>query len=113
MVLLGAVALALVARSVRARVPRLALRLSAATVAAWTGVLLLGGGDERATWWVFAAAVLLGALTIGVAVALGQGWRSVWWARVADVVESLAVVLVVAAVPLASGIFGAVRSLVS
>ena len=45
--------------------------------------------------------------------ALGQGWRSVWWARLADVVEALAVVLVVAAVPLAAGIFGAVRSLVS
>jgi hypothetical protein len=113
MVLLGAAALALVARSVRARVPRLALRLSAALVTAWTGVLLLGAGDHLTTWWVFAAAACLGAITVSVAIALGQGWRSVWWARFADVVESLAVVLVVAAVPLASGIFSAVRSLVS
>ncbi|QIK67721.1 hypothetical protein G7072_16425 [Nocardioides sp. HDW12B] len=113
MVLLGAAALALVARSVRARVPRLALRLSAGVVAAWTGLTLLDVGDPRATWWIFAVGGALGALTVSVGLALGQGWRSVWWARLADVCEALAVVLVVAAVPLASGIFGAVRSLVS
>ncbi len=113
MVLLGAAALALVARSVRARVPRLALRLSAGVVTAWTGVTLLDVGDPRATWWVFAVGGALGALTVSVGLALGQGWRSVWWTRLADVCEALAVALVVAAVPLASGIFGAVRSLVS
>lgn len=115
MVLLGAAALALVARSVRARVPRLSLRLGAATAAVWTGTLLLGGADAGAhtVWWSFAAMSCLGALVVGVALALGQGWRSVWWARAADVAEALAVVLVVAALPLASGLFGAVRSLVS
>ncbi len=113
LVLLGAAALSLVARSVRARVPRLALRLSAGVVAAWTGLVLLDVGDPRAAWWIFAGATALGALTVSVGLALGQGWRSVWWARLADVCEALAVVLVVAAVPLAAGIFGAVRSLVS
>lgn len=113
MVLLGAAGLALVARSVRARVPRLALRLSAAAVAAWTGLLLLDVEDAGTAWWIFVAGAALGALTVSVAVALGQGWRSVWWARLADVVEALAIVLVVAAVPLASGLFDAVRSLVS
>ena len=113
MVLLGAAALALVARSVRARVPRTALRVSAGLVAAWTGLTLIDVGDPGTAWWIFAAAAAVGALTISVALALGQGWRSVWWARLADVCEALAIVLVVAAVPLASGIFGAVRSLVS
>jgi hypothetical protein len=89
------------------------LRLSAGVVTAWTGLTLLDVDDPRTAWWIFVVGAAVGALTVSVGLALGRGWRSVWWARFADVVEALAVVLVVAAVPLASGIFGAVRSLVS
>jgi hypothetical protein len=109
MVGLGGAGLALVARSFRAVVPRLALRFSSAWVLAWLGVELLRDRGPEATWYFFAGAMTVAFLVVVAAVSLGRGWRSVWWARVADVTEALAIVLVVAAAPVASGLFGAIR----
>lgn len=113
MVGLGAGGLALVARSFRSVLPRVLLRASALWTAGFLGVELLRHGGAPAAWWSFAATALLAAVVVVVAVSLGRGWRSVWWARAADVAEALAIVLVVAALPLASGLFDAVRAFTS
>jgi hypothetical protein len=110
---LGGFALAMVARSFRFPLPRLVLRLAAGCVLAFVGLEVMDGLGERWTWAVFAGLVLLAGVATAAAVALGRGWRSIWWTRVADAAEGLAVVLVVAAVPLASGLFDAVRAFAS
>ena len=62
---------------------------------------------------MFAGVALLALVVTLTAVQLGRGWRSVWWARVADLVEGLSIVLIVALVPLASGFSEAIRGFVS
>jgi hypothetical protein len=109
MVGLGGAALALVARSFRSALPRVALRLAASSVLVFLGYVVLREFGPTTDWVVFASAAALGLLATVTAVSLGRGWRSVWWARVADIVEGLSIVLVVAAAPLASGFFDVVR----
>jgi hypothetical protein len=43
-------------------------------------------------------------VVVAAAIALGRGWRSIWWASTTDVVESLCVVGVVAVTPVALGL---------
>ena len=107
----GGCALALTARSVRARVPRAALRLAAVTDLAVLGGLLLARHAPGSPWPWLAGAWVLGALALLAALLLGRGWRSVWWARMADVAETLCVVVVLAALPVATGLFTVVRGL--
>lgn len=113
MVALGAAALALVARSFRAALPRLALRLCAGWLLAALGLAVVRAADRTTDWAVFAGVALLALVVTLAAVQLGRGWRSVWWARVADLVEGLSIVLIVALVPLASGFSEAIRGFVS
>jgi hypothetical protein len=113
MVGLGAGALTLVARSFRSTLPRLALRLSATWALAFLGLDVLREFGRTTDWLVFAVAGTLALLVSLTAVSLGRGWRSVWWARVADLAEGLSIVLVVAAVPLASGFSEVVRGFTS
>ena len=113
MVGLGAGALTLVARSFRSTLPRLALRLSATWTLAFLGLDVLREFGRTTDWLVFAVAGTLALLASLTAVSLGRGWRSVWWARVADLGEGLSIVLVVAAVPLASGFSEVVRGFAS
>ena len=113
MVGLGAGALALVARSFRSTLPRLALRLSAAWTLAFLGLDVLREFGRTTDWVVFAVGGALALLVSLTAVSLGRGWRSVWCARVADLAEGLSIVLVVAAVPLASGFSEVVRGFTS
>ncbi|HET9761098.1 MAG TPA: EsaB/YukD family protein [Nocardioidaceae bacterium] len=113
MVGLGAAALALVARSFRSPLPRLALRLSAAFALAFLGLDVLHELGRTADWMVFGVGAVAALLVTVTGVSLGRGWRSVWWARVADLVEGLSIVCVVAAVPLASGFFDVVRGFTS
>ena len=113
MVGLGAGALTLVARSFRSTLPRLALRLSATWTLAFLGLDVLREFGRTTDWLVFAVAGTLALLVSLTAVSLGRGWRSVWWARVADLGEGLSIVLVVAAVPLASGFSEVVRGFAS
>jgi len=113
---LGAVGLALAARGVRASVPRTGLRLAAGVTVLALGVHLVlrlhaAGADGFAL--VPALAAGLGGLVALAAAALGRGWRSVWWARAADVAQTLALVLMVAALPVATGLFVWVRQFVS
>lgn len=109
MVGLGAGALALVARSFRSALPRIALRLSAAFALAFLGLDVLHQFGRTTDWVVFAVGAVAALLVTLTGVSVGRGWRSVWWARVADLVEGLSIVAVVAAVPLASGFFDVVR----
>jgi hypothetical protein len=109
MVGLGGVALLLVARSFRSTLPRMALRVAATWVLGFLGYAVLSEVGPTTAWWVFAATSASALVVTVTAVSLGRGWRSVWWARVADIVEGLSIVLVVAAVPLASGLFDVVR----
>jgi hypothetical protein len=109
MVGLGGIGLSLVARSFRSVLPRVALRVAATWVLGFLGLVVLRELGTTAGWVTFAGAVGLALVVVLAALSLGRGWRSVWWARVADVAEALCVVLVVAAVPLASGLFDVVR----
>ncbi|MEO5708463.1 MAG: EsaB/YukD family protein [Nocardioidaceae bacterium] len=109
MVGLGGVALSLVARSFRSLLPRTALRLSATWVLAFLGLEVLREFGTTVDYVFFGSVTAVALLVVVTAVSLGRGWRSVWWARIADLVEGLSIVLVVAAVPLASGFFDFVR----
>lgn len=111
MVAAGGCALALTARSVRARVPRAALRLAAVIDLSVLGALLLSRHAPGSPWPWLAGAWVLGGLALLSAVLLGRGWRSVWWARMADVAETICVVVVLAALPVATGLFTVVRGL--
>ena len=113
MVGLGGAALALMARGVRSRTARSFLRLAGLWVLAFLGVeLVLRSGPESVVWWVVGTTVL-GVVVAGSALSLGRGWRSIWWARAADVAQGLALVLVLALVTVAAGLFDAVRGFVS
>lgn len=57
------------------------------------------------------AAIVTGGLTAVAATALGRGWQSLWWGRLAEIADLLAVMTVIAALPLASGLFDYVRQL--
>lgn len=96
--------LLLAARSYRHAVARAFLRT--AGLAAWLafGVHLLDVGNPW-TAAVTVALLLVGAVVVVAAVATGRGWRSVWWARRAEVGESLAGAFGLAAAVVSSGLF--------
>lgn len=98
-------ALLLAARSFRHTGARALLRaaglvcwLSLATVA--FGLMGVGGLGLAA-----GAAIGLAGLLIVVAVALGRGWRSAWWARRAEVAEGICGAFALASVVVAVGLF--------
>ncbi len=113
MVGLGGAALALMARGVRSRTARSFLRVAGLWVLAFLGAeLVRRGGPSAVVWWVVGTTVL-GVVIAASAISLGRGWRSIWWARAADVAQGLALVLVLALVTVASGLFDTVRGFVS
>ena len=101
------------AGSYRNRAARLLLR--AAGLACWVAL----AGERVPTWspasrsWLVLGAVALGLLCIVVAVASGRGWRSVWWARRAEVGESMCSAFAIAALSLSTGLFSHVWVLTS
>ncbi|WP_323791319.1 hypothetical protein [Nocardioides sp.] len=97
-------ALLLAARSYRHRGARAALR--AAGLACWIALLLdlLDGAGQGLATSVALVATSLGAVVVLVAVALGRGWRSAWWARRTEVAESLSTAFAVASVVAAAGL---------
>ncbi len=112
LVLLGAASLALVSRSFRSLGLRTLIGLTAAWLVALTGAAVAGDLGTSALWYAFAAALVVAPAVLLAAVRLGDGWRSVWWARVGEVLETMTGVLVLALVPLASGLFDLVRTTV-
>ncbi|MCW2866159.1 MAG: hypothetical protein JWR20_347, partial [Marmoricola sp.] len=106
-VMVGAagVAVALVARSYRDWRLQVLLRAAAALLLAALALALLRDTGPVGGSALVVVAVLAGAVVVGAAVALGRGWRSVWWARVADVLQGSGFAVGLAALPLASGLF--------
>lgn len=100
----GAVIL-LAARSYRHAAARTLLR--AAGLSAWgvLAVFLAADLTPAAVAATVVATVLLGIATLAAAVATGRGWRSVWWARRAEVAEALSGSLALAAAVVATGLF--------
>ena len=110
LVLLGAASLALVSRSFRVLGLRTLIGLTAAWLVALTGAAVATGLGPDALWYAFAAALLVAPAVLLAAVRLGGGWRSVWWARVGEVLETATGVFVLALLPLAAGLFDLVRT---
>ncbi|WP_445259104.1 hypothetical protein [Nocardioides aurantiacus] len=110
LVLLGAASLALVSRSFRSLGLRTLIGLTAAWLVALTGAVVAGDLGASALWYAFATALVVAPAVLLAAVRLGGGWRSVWWARVGEVLETLTGVFVLALVPLAAGLFDLVRT---
>lgn len=105
MVLSSGAAIVLAARSYRHRAARTLLRL--AGLACWTALAVATAPalHQGAGMALGAAAVLVAALVVPVAVATGRGWRSPWWARLAEVTEGLSAALALASLVVASGFF--------
>lgn len=100
-------ALLLAARSYRHVGARAALRCAGLGCWLVLGVALQGAVGPGLATAVTLSAVVLGALVVLVAVALGRGWRSAWWARRAEVAESCCAAFGVAAVVVSAGLFTA------
>ncbi|GAB3073155.1 hypothetical protein [Nocardioides zeae] len=93
----------LVARSYRHPAARVALRLAGL----WClGCVLVAVVAEQ-SWSgrVGLAAVVVGVAVVAAAVALGRGWRSVWWGRRAEIAEALSVAFAVPAFVVTVGVF--------
>ena len=110
LVLLGASSMALASRSFRSLGLRTLLGIAAAWLVALTGTAVATDLGTDALWYAFGAALLVAPAVLLAAVRLGAGWRSVWWARVGEVLETMTGVFVLALVPLASGLFDLVRT---
>lgn len=104
---LAGAALLLAARSFRHPAARALLRY--AGLACWGALLVvvLTDLDAGLLTLLAGASIGLGVLLVAVAVALGRGWRSVWWARQADVAEAVCGALAVGSVVAATGLFTA------
>ena len=100
-----AVGMALLSRTIRHRTPKTALLVGAGVCASAATALGLdsAGGTLRAGLVVGTALAVGGLAAVLVAHALGRGWRSVRWARVADALEGLCVALAAPAALLAAG----------
>lgn len=94
---------ALCSRTVRDPRARSALLGSAAVTGAALGLALLAGASESTLGPGAAGLVLVTIVVALVAASLGRGWTSVRWARAGDVLEGLAVVLVLPAALVAAG----------
>lgn len=107
------VALASCSRSYRGLETRLVLRFGGlvAVLAAAGGAL--AASSDVARYGVAGGCVVLAVPVLFAAAALGNGWRSVWWARIGDGVESLAVAAAFPVAMLAAGAFDHFRQLLS
>jgi hypothetical protein len=105
LVFFAGAALLLTARSHRHAGPRMLLRL--AGLACWALLLrqLLGELSEPRLAALLGVAIALGLLLVLLAVATGRGWRSIWWARRAEVAEGFCAAAALASVVVSSGLF--------
>ena len=97
--------LLLAARSYRHAGARALLRLAGigALVALAVHLVVGPGADHLDTF--FYVVIALGAIALASAIATGRGWRSVWWARRAEVAESFCGSFAFAAAVVAAGVF--------
>lgn len=104
-VLAGAAALLLAARSYRYWLPRGLLRIAGILVGVVGLAATLGPLHAGVVISLGIVATVLGLVLVAAAIATGRGWRSVWWAARADLVEGLAGATAVAALVVAAGLF--------
>jgi hypothetical protein len=113
LLVLGGGALVFMARAHRAVLPRRSMRFAGSVAIASAGVaLVLEAPDAWGSAPAFGA-VALGGLIVVSAIAVGAGWRSVWWSRVGEIGEGLSLALALAVLPVATGLFDAVRGMTS
>ena len=113
LLLLAGAGILLAARQYRHAAARRALRVAGLQCWWWLAVFEAPGLSPG---WAVAAvvtAVVLGAVCLAVGVAAGRGWRSVWWARRAEVAEGFAGAFALAATVVASGFFRALWEMTS
>ncbi|MEP9384464.1 hypothetical protein [Nocardioides sp. KR10-350] len=103
-VLAGASALLLAARSYRHAFARGLLRTAGVITGAAGLAAVLAAADSGVVVGLGIAAVVIAVLVVAAAVATGRGWRSVWWAARADLAESLAGAAAIAALVVAVGL---------
>ncbi|MBC7630359.1 hypothetical protein [Aeromicrobium sp.] len=103
----AAAALALGARTVRSLAPRAALRLSASVLAIVFGADVVLSTDRLGL--IVIVSLIAAAAGVATAIAVGRGWRSLRWGRLADFAEEITAIAAVAALPLATGLFELVR----
>jgi len=113
LLVLGGGALVFMARAHRAVLPRRSMRLAGSGSIAAAGIALML--ETPHSWGSAPAlgAVALGGLIVVSALAVGAGWRSVWWSRVGEIGEGLSLALAIAVLPVATGLFDAVRAMTS
>lgn len=112
-VVLAGSALALMSRSYRAPLPRNALRFSGAWCLVLAALALVLALDGQAILVAVGVVTVVTLAVLVAAVALGNGWRSVWWARTAEILEELCVALCIGVTPLAAGLFAFMQQLPS
>ena len=106
-------ALLLAARSYRHVAARALLRVGGLGCWAWLATEMFRESEGAWVSVVWAVAIAVAALLVVVAVATGRGWRSAWWARRAEVAESLCGAAALASVFVAVGLFQRVWELTS
>lgn len=110
--LVAALALGYQSRHVRDRLARFSMLAAAASLTASASVAVVGW-DAGWFWLLVGSALALGVVAVLAAVALAGGWASTRMSRMADRLESLAVVTVLPLGVLAAGAVEALRRLTS
>ncbi|MBM6404227.1 hypothetical protein JQN72_08220 [Phycicoccus sp. CSK15P-2] len=110
--LLATLAFGYQARSVRDRLARFAMLAAAASLAVAASVAVVGW-DAGWRWPLVGAALALGVVAVLAAVALAGGWASPRMSRMADRLESFAVVTVLPVGAVAAGVVETLRSVTS
>lgn len=95
----------LAARSYRHAPARILFRVAGLYVWACLAGTVLPDLAATSLVWVTVGAVALAAGVLVAAVATGRGWRSVWWARKAEVAEILCGAFAVGALVVSTGLF--------
>lgn len=111
LVFFAGAALMLAGRSYRHVGARALLRTAGLGCWALLAVELLRGSSSTFPAVLGTVSITLAALLVVVAVATGRGWRSVWWARRAEVAEGLAGAAALASIFVATGLFRVVWQL--
>ncbi|WP_299447158.1 hypothetical protein [uncultured Phycicoccus sp.] len=110
--LVAALALGYQSRHVRDRLARFSMLAAAASLTASASVAVVGW-DAGWFWLLVGSALVLGVVAVLAAVALAGGWASTRMSRMADRLESLAVVTALPFGVLAAGAVEALRRLTS
>ena len=104
-VLAGACALLLAARSYRHAAPRGLLRAAGVLTGTAGLVAVIGHAGDGLVVTLAIVAIVVAVLVVAAAVATGRGWRSVWWAARADLLEGLAGAAAIGTLVVAVGLF--------